>query len=135
MSIVLQIILILLSIGFNLLVLNMVRVGRVELRYALAWLVVGLVLLVLSIWPGLLDRLALAMNVTVPINAAFFLAIVFLMSFLVGVTIVISDHKTKLYRLTQLAAIQEKRIRELEEKLAALQTADGDGLKRGTSDQ
>ena len=120
MNVVLQIILILLSIAFNILVLNMVRIGRVELRYALAWLAVGVVLLILSIWPNLLNLLAGLMNVAVPINAGFFLSIVYLMSFLVGVTIVLSDPTSKLYRLTQLIAIQEKRIRELEAQVSSL---------------
>lgn len=122
MSAVLQIILILLSLVFNALVLNMVRVGRVELRYALAWLLVGFLLLLMSMFPGILNWIAKAMNVVIPINAAFFLAIIFLMSFLIGVTVIVSGHKSRIYKLTQLVAIQEKRISELENKLAALTT-------------
>lgn len=119
MNIVLRVILILLSLSFNVLVLNMVRVGRAELRYALAWLGVGLVMLVLSVWPRLLNIVARLMNVSIPLNAAFFLAILFLLSILMGLTVVVSGHKSRIYKLTQLVAIQEKRIAELEKKLAA----------------
>jgi len=113
-SVVLRIILIVTSLLFNALVLNMVRIGRVEMRYALAWLFVGLSLLLFSIFPNLLSFIARLMGVTIPINAALFLAILFLMSILIGITIVISNHKSRIYKLTQLLAIQEKRIAELE---------------------
>ena len=114
MSAVLQIILIVSSVLFNALVLNMVRIGRVEMRYALAWLFVGLSLLLFSIFPNLLNFIARLMGVMVPINAALFLAILFLMSILIGITIVVSNHKSRIYKLTQLLAIQEQRIAELE---------------------
>ena len=114
MSVVLRIILIVSSVLFNALVLNMVRIGRVEMRYALAWLFVGLSLLLFSIFPNLLSFIARLMGVTVPINAALFLAILFLMTILIGITIVVSNHKSRIYKLTQLLAIQEKRIAELE---------------------
>ena len=114
MSVVLRIILIVTSLLFNALVLNMVRIGRVEMRYALAWLFVGLSLLLFSIFPNLLSFIARLMGVTIPINAALFLAILFFMSILIGITIVISNHKSRIYKLTQLLAIQEKRIAELE---------------------
>lgn len=114
MSVVLRIILIVSSVLFNALVLNMVRIGRVEMRYALAWLFVGLSLLLFSVFPALLNFIAQLMGVTVPINAALFLAILFLMTILIGITIVVSNHKSRIYKLTQLIAIQEKRIAELE---------------------
>ena len=114
MSVVLRIILIVTSLLFNALVLNMVRIGRVEMRYALAWLFVGLSLLLFSLFPNLLSFIARLMGVTVPINAALFLAILFLMTILIGITIVVSSHKSRIYKLTQLLAIQEKRIAELE---------------------
>lgn len=114
MSVVLRIILIVSSVLFNALVLNMVRIGRVEMRYALAWLFVGLSLLLFSIFPNLLSFIARLMGVMVPINAALFLAILFLMTILIGITIVVSNHKSRIYKLMQLLAIQEKRIAELE---------------------
>lgn len=117
MSIVLQCFLIAFSLAFNVLVLYMVRVGRAEMRYALAWLMVGLIMLLLSIFPNLLSLIALVMNVAIPINAAFFLAILLLMSIMMGITIAISGHKSRIYKLMQLVAIQEKRITDLEAQL------------------
>lgn len=121
MSIILRMILILLSLAFNALVIYMVRVGRAELRYALAWLLMGVVLLVLSCFPNILNWVANAMNVVVPINAAFFFAILFMMSFLIGLTVVISGQKTQIFRLTQLLAIQQKQVDALERRLKALE--------------
>ena len=121
MSIVLQLILIALSLLFNFFVLYLVRRESLELKYALGWVFVGLALLLLCIFPNLLNRIAILMNVVVPINAAFFLAILFLMSMLLALTVVVSGHKGRIFRVTQQEAILEKKLAELEDRVARLE--------------
>ena len=49
-------------------------------------------------------------------NAAFFLGIIFILCMLIGMTIIVSGLKNKIYRLTQVIALLEKRIEGLENK-------------------
>lgn len=114
MSIVLHLVLVVLALCFNGFVVFLVRRGSLELKYALGWILVGLLLLVLCAFPALLNRIALLMGVEIPINAAFFLSILFLMSMLLALTVVVSGHKGRLFRLTQTIALLEKRVAELE---------------------
>lgn len=118
MSVVLHLVLIVLGLCFNAFVIYLVRRGSLELKYALGWILVGLLLLVLCVFPMLLNRIAELMGVEIPINAAFFLSILFLMSMLLALTVVVSGHKGRLFRLTQTVALLEKRVAELEKQLA-----------------
>ena len=56
-------------------VLDLVRRRRLAERYALLWMSVAVVLLVLAIWRGALDVIADAMGIADPANAIFILAI------------------------------------------------------------
>ena len=118
MNVVLHLVLIVLGLCFNAFVIYLVRRGSLELKYALGWILVGLLLLVLCVFPMLLNRIAELMGVEIPINAAFFLSILFLMSMLLALTVVVSGHKGRLFRLTQTVALLEKRVAELEKQLA-----------------
>ena len=72
MSIRLQIILIVLLLIIFLILVNQVRMKKLELKYTLAWfvLVIGLILLVC--FPNTLSVMADALGITVPINMVFF---------------------------------------------------------------
>jgi hypothetical protein len=62
-------------------VLELVRRRRLIERYALLWMVVALVLLVLAVWNQLLAHVSHAIGIEVPANALFIagLAVAFLM--------------------------------------------------------
>jgi hypothetical protein len=69
-----RIIAILISAGLLLLILELVRRRRLMERYALLWLFSSLLLLVLSVWSGLLNTLASAFGVSYPPSALFAVA-------------------------------------------------------------
>ena len=47
---------------------NLVRVRRLELKYALIWFLVGILLLIFDLFPGLLPIMSMALGITLPIN-------------------------------------------------------------------
>ena len=59
-------------------IFELLRRRQLGEKYAVLWLMVGLVLLVLTIFPGLLTRISRAVGVALPTNLLFFVAIVFL---------------------------------------------------------
>ncbi|HWC83328.1 MAG TPA: DUF2304 domain-containing protein [Pseudonocardiaceae bacterium] len=59
-------------------IFELLRRRQLSEKYAVLWLVVGVVLLVLTIFPGLLEALSRTLGVAVPTNLLFFVAIVFL---------------------------------------------------------
>ena len=59
-------------------IFELLRRRQLSEKYAVLWLVVGVLVLVLTVFPGLLTALARATGVVLPVNLLFFVAIVFL---------------------------------------------------------
>lgn len=57
---------------------ELLRRRQLSEKYAVLWLVVGTLILVLTVFPGLLGSISRALGVSVPTNLLFFVAIVFL---------------------------------------------------------
>lgn len=113
-----------LGIAFALAVLAVIFVMllRRQLRekYAIMWLLIGLAILILALFPGLLIGLADALNVEVPSNLIFALALVLL----VGVALHLS------WELSQA----EDEVRRVAEEVALLRT-DIEALRREQNDR
>jgi hypothetical protein len=87
-------------------IFELLRRRQLSEKYAVLWLVVGILLLVLTVFPGVLTSLAGATGVALPSNLLFFVAIVFL----VGVALHLSWEMSRL----------ENETRKLAEDLALL---------------
>ena len=58
-------------------IINMIRRKALELRYALTWLCVGGIVLILDLFPGIMSVLSGGMGIEVPSNMLFFLGFCF----------------------------------------------------------
>lgn len=95
-----------LAAGFLAIVLTMLIRRKLREKYAILWIVIGLALLVLGLFPELLTWLAKTLGVQVPSNLLFALSIVLL----VGVA---------LHQSWELSRAEE-RIRRLAEEVAVM---------------
>ena len=89
---------------------NLVRIRRLELKYALIWFLVGVLLLIFDLAPGILDFLTDLLGITLPINMLFFLGIAFILMIMFSQTIVISNLTRNTKRLTQAIGMLNRRI-------------------------
>lgn len=110
MSLRVQIIIAIAAILVILFIGNMVRTRKLELKYALIWFLVGVLLLVFDLSPGLLTKLTNLLGITLPINMLFFLGFVFVLMIIFSQTIVISNLTRRTKRLTQEIGILHRRI-------------------------
>lgn len=108
MSIKLQIIIALIIIMALLVIINMIRRKSLELRYALAWLLVGVGVLLLDFFPGLMERLAALLGIASPVNMLFFLGFCFSLIIIFVLTVAVSRMSIRLKDLTQELALHEK---------------------------
>lgn len=97
-------------------IINMIRKKALELRYALAWLLVGAGTLILDLFPGIMTGLAKAMGIAVPSNMLFFMGFCFSLGIIFVLTIAISRMSIRIKNLTQQMALYEKRHEEHEKK-------------------
>lgn len=113
MSLRLQVVIAIGAIAAILWIGNLVRIRRLELKYALIWFLVGILLLIFDIFPGLLQVMTQALGITLPINMLTFLGLLFVLMILFSQTIVISNLTRKCQRLTQEVGLLYKKVDDL----------------------
>jgi hypothetical protein len=109
------------------LVLELVRRRRLLERYALLWLFSGVILLILAVWRGLLERVAEALGIAYAPNALFFLAFSAILVLLLHFSVAVSRLADQSKILAQRLALADERLRRLEARDAAPDGADADG--------
>ena len=113
MSLRLQVVIALAAVVAILYIGNLVRIRRLELKYALIWFFVGILLLIFDLFPGLLQVMTQALGITLPINMLTFLGLLFVLMILFSQTIVISNLTRKCQRLTQEVGLLYKKVDDL----------------------
>jgi hypothetical protein len=93
-------------------ILELIRSRRLQERYALLWLLTGIVILVLAIWRGLLAWLSDLVGIAYPPSALFILAAFFILLVLLHYSTVISKLSEQNMILAQRLALLENRLRE-----------------------
>lgn len=107
-------------------ILSMLLRRTLREKYAVFWLIIGAIGLVLALVPSLLEWLAGALGVAVPANLLFALAIVLLVGVAVHLSWELSTAEDEIRRLAEEQAIARAEIEQLVgrvERLEALSTS------------
>jgi hypothetical protein len=115
-----RIIAIVISAGLLLLILELVRRKRLMERYALLWLFSTLLLLVLSVWSGLLNSLASALGVSYPPSALFAVAFGVVLVLLIHFSLAVSRLSDQNKILAQRLGILQRRVEDQHEYIERL---------------
>ena len=103
------------SLVLLLVVFELIRSRRLRERYALLWLLTGIVLLVLSLWRGGLNTMADWIGIeTYPPSVLFAIGLLFVLVVLLHYSTVLSRLDDENVRLAQEVALIRARLRELE---------------------
>ena len=114
MEVKLQIIIALVVVIGILYIVSLIRRNRLELKYALSWLIIAFLVLVLDGFPGLMENLAELLGIASPVNMMFFLGFLFSLVIVLTLTVAVSIAAGSVKRLNQKIALMEKRIENLE---------------------
>lgn len=113
-------------------VLTLLLKRQLREKYAIIWLVIGLAVLLLGIFPQALLAITAALGFQVPANLLFTLAIFLLLAVSLHLSWELSQAEEEIRRLAEEAAIgrleretQARRMDELEEALEELRSRDG----------
>ncbi|WP_029452405.1 DUF2304 domain-containing protein [Clostridium algidicarnis] len=109
----LQIILILVSIGFFIFIYKMITNYKMDLRHSLVWVLSSLVFILMSIFPGTLISVSRLLHIEEPVNTIFLLVIFFLLLVTFTLTLTISKRSNSIKDLVQEVAILKLKIEEL----------------------
>lgn len=105
-------------------ILELIRRKHLMERYAILWLFLGVTLLVLAAWKGLLTTLSHAAGIYYPPAALFAVAFVFVLALLLHFSIVLSRLSDQNKVLAQRVALLQQRLDQTEDESSRLPAAD-----------
>jgi len=97
-------------------IINLLKKKRLNLKYSLLWLAVGVLMIVFIIFPQIIVAFSNLLHFQSSMNALYILLIGFLVIICVVLTSIVSKQNGHIKRLTQNAALLEDRIRKLEQQ-------------------
>ena len=100
-----QIVAIIFSLGIFVGIVDLIRRGMLKEQYAILWLISAIVLLILSVWRQLLDKIAQLLGIAYAPSLLFLVAFVFLLLIVLHFSVIISNISEKNKRLSQEIAI------------------------------
>jgi hypothetical protein len=96
---------------------DMIRKRRLELKYALIWMLVLVALFIFDCWPKLLVVVSNFIGIYAPVNMIFFLGFCFSLLIIFSLTVALSRLSNSVRTLDQIVALNEKKLEELEKEL------------------
>lgn len=111
----LRITLIIAVICYFIIILYFLKNRALNLKYTLLWLLAGVVMGMLVIFPEMLQRIIRVFGIQSNMNGLFIIAIGFMLMILMALTSIASRQNMKIRALVQEIGILDKRIRELED--------------------
>lgn len=94
-------------------IVNMIRQRKLELKYALSWLIAIVFVLILDCFPVLLTKLSSFLGIWAPVNMIFFLGFCFSLMIIFVLTVTLSRMSERVRKLAQAVALNEEKIEQL----------------------
>lgn len=91
-------------------IVNMIRKRKLELKYALSWLIAIVFVLIMDCFPVLLTRLSYFLGIWAPVNMIFFLGFCFSLLIIFILTVTLSRMSERVRKLAQAVALNEEKI-------------------------
>lgn len=110
MSLKLQIIIALIILISLVALINLIRKNKLDLKYSLSWILLGVGILVFDLFPGLTSLLAALLGIDVPVNMLFFLGFCFSLLIIFSLTVAVSRLSKRVTKLTQELALFSKKL-------------------------
>ncbi len=112
----LRVTLIIAVVCYFVIILYFLKNKALNLKYTLLWLLAGVVMGLLVVFPEMLVRIIRILGITDNMNGLFIICIGFMLMILMALTSIASRQNSKIRSLIQEIGILDKRIRELEKQ-------------------
>jgi hypothetical protein len=105
------------SVSLLILVVELIRRGRLKERYSLLWLLAGSVVMLFSLSRGLLEYVSRLFGIFYPPSFLFLIAFFFLLLITLHFSVVISGLSEKNKRLAQEVSMLQQAVEELRKRV------------------
>lgn len=96
-------------------ILYFLKKNTLTLKYSLLWFLSGFIMLVLAIFPALMESTIGLLGIKSVTNGLFTILVFMILIILMSLTAILSKMRTENKQLIQSCALLEKRVRELED--------------------
>lgn len=114
MSTILRLELLLFAVIFLVVAFRAVSQKKMQLRYSLAWMLMGLCMVIAACFPGLVEWLTAVVGIETPSNFIYFLGIVVLLVLSFSLSMIVSRQSEQIKKLAQYSAIESYLSRKRE---------------------
>ena len=98
-------------------ILILLKYKEISLKYTLLWLLSGLLMVLLVIFPSLLLGISHALGFQSSMNGLMVMGVAFIIMIIMSLTSIVSKQSRKIRNLVQYSAMLEKRIRDIENSI------------------
>ena len=102
-----KIVAVLMAVSLLIFIIETVRRRKLREEYAWLWVLIGGVILVLSLWQGLLTAFTNLLGIKLPVNTVFFFGLMFVVFINLHFSVKISQLTDQVKRLTQELALKK----------------------------
>ncbi|MEG0577619.1 MAG: DUF2304 domain-containing protein [Bacilli bacterium] len=94
-------------------ILVTVKKTRMNIRYAIVWIAWGIIIIILSIFPQIIDKLSVILSISIPTNTLFliFIFLLYILSFYLFIKV--SQLSEEIKTLTYSISALQKEIHEI----------------------
>lgn len=117
MSIRLQIIIIICMFFAMAYIINLMQKKKMDFKFALGWLLVEFCIVILTLWPNLLNILSNLLGIASPMNMLFFFGFCFAVIIIFALSLEISKLSDRVKKLSQEIAIIRKDMYDNDQRL------------------
>ncbi|MFA6000990.1 MAG: DUF2304 domain-containing protein [Thermoleophilia bacterium] len=113
-----QVVSLVIGIALAAVIFQLIRKKKLKEQYSLLWFLTVAVILLLAVWEGLLGKISSAIGISLPSNALFLLALLFLFGMALHFSMLVSRLTDQSKMLAQKLALLDRDLRkEREERL------------------
>ncbi len=94
--------------GLLIFIIETVRRRKLREEYAWLWVLIGTIILVLALWPALLQLITNLLGIELPVNTVFFFGLMFMVFINLHFSVKVSQLTNQVKRLTQELALAER---------------------------
>ncbi len=109
-----QIISILGSVVLLGIIVYLIKTKKLRVQYSLLWLLTGFLLLVFSIWRGLLDKISAIVGIYYPPSMLFLVGFLFLLMILLRFSVILSEQFERTKKIAQEISLLKERMEKLD---------------------
>ena len=95
------------SIIFVIFILNLVRKNKLDEKYSILWLFFGIVILIVSIFPSIIETISEWFDVYYPPSLLLLISILIIGAYIIHITLVITKQNKMIIKLAQEIALLE----------------------------